>query len=97
MTQETVKLTTKDNVLKGKYTNGNYILITCDATLGNFIIDVPDCKSLGSTIFKFVRKDVTANNVVLYAYLNQLIRNASTYSLVSGSILEIVTDGENWW
>lgn len=103
---QTIKLNPTENTLIGRIKiDSGIVQVICDATNGSFSVALPDCggRNIEDITLRFVRKDKIANNTVtLNPFMSQKINNSATFTLSVpklgyGSVIDLTTDGNNWW
>lgn len=93
-----INISTSDPNIYGLYSNGDTVIVMCDATNGDFTVNMPDAVSTENTMFSFIKKDSSLNIVTIAARAGQKIMNEDTQELTEqADELELNTDGENWW
>lgn len=100
MNQQTIYLNTGNTKLKGRYRNGYHVRVICDATNGNFTIQLPECGNNENTRFSFIRKDeIDKYTVYTVPELKkqQKINNEDIQELWCGSTMDLETDGKHWY
>ena len=84
--------------IQGQYTNGDDVLVMCDATDGDFSITMPDVDSSKESTFRFVKKDDSLHEVTLVGKPNQKIMNEDDQVLTEeADELVLNSDGTGWW
>ena len=98
MKKEIVTLNTYDFNLQGKFRSGNDVKVFCDATEGDFSINLVDAQSAIDTIFTFIRVDEIRDYIVtLNTILGQTFKNESSQKLRVGSAIVCTSDGFNYF
>lgn len=99
MKTQTIYLSTGNTQLKGRYRNGHRVRVICNATNGDFTIQLPECGNNEENHFSFYREDeVTDYTVYIVPNLRkkQKINNEDIQELWCGSTMDLETDGKHW-
>ena len=96
----TIYLNTGDTKLIGRYRNGQHNKVICDATNGDFTVQLPDCRGNGKTTFSNIRYDEDRTKIVSFIpnlKKEQKINKEDLQKLRVGSTMDLETDEKHWY
>lgn len=76
-----ITLTPSANVLSGRWSDSDMVLVFCDATNGAFSVSLPDANNLQNVELLFIKTDSSTNAVALETVRDQTINGSSSESL----------------
>lgn len=98
MKKTIINLSPSQNSIQGQFSNGDEVVVLCDATDGDFTVAMPDSFSSHDSTFRFVKEETSLNVIQLVPMTNQHIMGETSQELTeSYDELVLSSDGKGGW